>query len=67
MTQDEVLSLMQSSQSQADWSENCDKIRAAHNGEYPPYWLAEVVQSGLMAWVLGSEADETTFVTFPAS
>ncbi len=64
MTRDEVLSLMRSSKTEADWNANCDKVKAAHNGEYPPYWFSDVIQSGPIAEVMGPGAGE--LVTFPA-
>jgi len=47
MTQQEVIKLMQNSTSENDWNNNCDKVKAAHNGQYPTYWYAAIILSGV--------------------
>ena len=47
---------MTSSKSKEEWNENCDKVKAAHNGGYPEWWYVEIIESGLysrvkMGWV----------------
>ncbi len=66
MTQDEVLSLMRSSKTSAEWDANCYKVKVAHNGEYPPYWFSEVIRSGLIKEVMGPGAGEIEIITFLA-
>ena len=51
-----VIDLMTSSKSKEEWNENCDKVKAAHNGGYPEWWYVEIIESGLysrvrMGWV----------------
>lgn len=53
MTQKEVLDLMSSSTTSQEWNQNCLKVKEAHKGEYPSYWYAEVITSGLMDRTLG--------------
>ncbi len=42
MTKEEVIVLMRSSKTTSDWNDNCDKVKAAHEGNYPDYWYLEV-------------------------
>ncbi|MBP9090544.1 hypothetical protein KBI23_05900 [bacterium] len=42
----DVEQLMRSSTSEAEWNANCDKVKAA-NGDYPSWWYATIVMSGL--------------------
>ncbi len=46
MTQEEVITLMESSQTEEEWNANCAKVKAACDG-YPPFWHQEIIQSGL--------------------
>lgn len=46
MDKEEVKSLMESSQSEQEWNDNCNKVKAAYDG-YPPFWYQEIVLSGL--------------------
>jgi len=46
MDKSEVIALMESSKSDNEWNENCDKVKDACNG-YPDYWYREIVMSGL--------------------
>lgn len=48
MTQDDVVALMESSRSEDEWNQNCDRVKAACGG-YPDYWYAAVVLSGVAA------------------
>lgn len=50
MTHNQVISLMESSKSEAEWNENCDKVKKACNG-YPDYWFSDIIVSGLAARV----------------
>lgn len=45
-----VKSLMASSKNEEEWNENCDKVKAA-NGDYPRFWYAEIILSGLLGGV----------------
>ena len=65
MTQDEVLALMRSSTNEQEWNANCDTVKAAHDGGYPPYWFAEVIQRGLCDQVLGSGAGDIKITPLP--
>ena len=42
-----VRELMADSTSNAEWSRNCDAVRAANGGNYPPFWYDTVEASGL--------------------
>lgn len=48
MTEQQVVELMESSDSEAEWGVNADKVKSACGG-YPPFWFAAIVQSGVMA------------------
>jgi len=48
MTMKEVIELMKSSATTKEWNANCDKVKEAHDGGYPPYWFKEIILSGLM-------------------
>lgn len=41
-----VVALMQSSKSESEWNNNCDKVKAANDG-YPEFWFGAVIASGL--------------------
>ena len=45
-----VKSLMASSKNGKEWDENCDKVKAANN-DYPKFWYAEIILSGLLGRV----------------
>lgn len=44
----EVVALMKSSRSEAEWNANCDKVKAANDG-YPSFWYKAIISSGLMS------------------
>lgn len=48
MTKDDVMALLESCQSAADWEAACETIKEAHNWSYPTYWWEDVKKSGLM-------------------
>ena len=48
MTRQEIIDLMSSSQTESEWNDNCDKVKDAHDGLYPPYWYEEIVAGGLV-------------------
>ncbi len=47
MTQDEVVALMKSSKSEAEWNANCDAVKRACGG-YPEFWYAAILASGIL-------------------
>jgi hypothetical protein len=49
MTQVQVEALMESSKTEAEWNANCDKVKEVFAGQYPGFWYAAIVISGLMA------------------
>lgn len=66
MTKQEVIDLMESSQSAREWDNNCDKVKEAHDGQYPDYWWDEMKLSGRMDHILGrfGESSELKLYTF---
>ena len=46
MKEQEVVTLMKSSQSATQWDENCTKVKRACNG-YPRFWHAAIISSGV--------------------
>jgi hypothetical protein len=57
-TKDQVMECMKGSKSEAEWNENCDKVKKAHGGQYPDYWYETFIQSGLINEILGPGSDE---------
>ena len=53
MNEQEVVALMKSSKSEAEWNENCDKVKKAC-GDYPPFWYSAIVLSGIAATTAAS-------------
>lgn len=51
MTQLQVINLMRSARSEADWNNKCDIVKKAFSGSYPDWWFSTVIQSGLMTQV----------------
>lgn len=47
MTEQQVVTLMQSSGSEAEWNTNAGKVRAAFGSSYPDFWYRAIVQSGV--------------------
>jgi hypothetical protein len=46
MNEQEVVKLMESSESEEQWNDNCDNVKAACNG-YPAFWYKAIILSGL--------------------
>jgi hypothetical protein len=46
MDENEVVTLMESSKSEAEWDANCDKVKAACGG-YPDFWWKAIMMSGV--------------------
>ena len=61
MTSREVIELMVKSKSEDEWNENCDKVKAAFDGKYPPYWFNKVILGGIL------EAAKNNWVYTPPS
>ena len=49
MLKEDAVKLMSSSKTEEEWNANCDKVKAAHNGDYPDYWFDAIMSSGV-AW-----------------
>jgi hypothetical protein len=49
MLKEDVVKLMSSSKTEEEWNANCDKVKDAHNGDYPNYWYETFLVSGLMS------------------
>ena len=47
LTRTEVVSLMQSSSSEQDWSTNCDLVKSMSGGRYPEFWYQAILVSGV--------------------
>ncbi|MEI6266302.1 MAG: hypothetical protein WCP14_00195 [bacterium] len=43
-----VIALMESSKDEKEWNANCDRVIAANGGDYPSFWLKEIVISGIV-------------------
>ena len=48
MNEKEVVELMESSKSEAEWNANCSKVKKACGG-YPGFWYSAIVLSGVAA------------------
>lgn len=44
---DDVIALMESSSSDQEWDDNCDRVKEANHGNYPGFWFRAIVLSGL--------------------
>ena len=52
MNEQQVIDLMESSQTSQEWSDNCDKVKAACGGNYPSFWWPVMKLSGRMDKIL---------------
>ncbi len=43
-----VIDLMKSSASQQEWSDSCDAVKVANNGDYHSFWFVAVILSGVL-------------------
>jgi hypothetical protein len=50
MTELQVVELMNTSRSEAEWNKNCDAVKKAFDG-YPAFWFSKIVVSGLASRV----------------
>lgn len=48
MTEQELIDLMESSNSEKEWNANCDIVKQKCNG-YPSFWYKAIVIGGVMA------------------
>ena len=66
MTREQVIELMESSQSAAQWDANCDTIKT-NLGGYPDYWYEAILASGLATRVLArfGESDIPQVMVYP--
>ena len=53
MNEQQVIDLMKSSKSEAEWNANCDKVKADCGG-YPDFWYRAIMMSGIFAQVRAS-------------
>ncbi len=63
MTDTEVVALMNSSGTPADWEFNARFVKQAHGGEYPASWYDLIVASGLADWVRDRWGDTGPLIT----
>lgn len=49
MTDNEVVALMKSSKTEAEWNGNCDAVKKAFDGQCPSFWFPLILASGVMA------------------
>ena len=47
LSKQEVIDLMLSSESEKEWDENADLVKATNNGEYPGWWFSMIVIGGV--------------------
>ncbi len=47
MQQQDVIDLMLSSKSEAEWNDNCDKVKAEFGG-YPDFWYVTIILDGIL-------------------
>ena len=45
--QDDVVTYMKSSKNSEDWNCRCDQVKDANGGDYPGFWFAAVILSGV--------------------
>jgi hypothetical protein len=46
-TKEGVRAHMSESSDRQDWNRRCDEVKRANGNDYPPFWHAEIVLSGL--------------------
>lgn len=53
MDEEQVIALLKTSTSEAEWNENCAKVKKACGG-YPSFWYPVVLASGLADEIMSS-------------
>ncbi len=53
--QSDVVNLMKSSKSETEWNANCDKVKSANGGDYPSFWFAAIIMSGIINMPLSQQ------------
>ncbi|MGL4666791.1 MAG: hypothetical protein ACRCWR_02540 [Saezia sp.] len=43
-----IQSLMRTSKSEAEWNNNCDRVKQANDNDYPSFWFSGIILSGIM-------------------
>ena len=46
-TEQDVVALMKLSTTAREWDANCDKVKDANGGTYPPFWYSAIILSNL--------------------
>lgn len=57
MSEEEVIALMESSKSEAEWNRNCQEVKRKCGG-YPPFWFPLIIMSGLRERVAESTVSD---------
>ncbi len=55
---DNVVALMKSSTNEQDWNKNCGAVKQANSGDYPSFWYASIILSGVCDSTLGGGASQ---------
>lgn len=45
--QEDIVMYMKKSTNESDWNKRCDEVKAANQGDYPSFWFAAIVLSGV--------------------
>jgi hypothetical protein len=53
MSESEVVQLISRSKSEAEWNDNCDRVKKECGG-YPSFWYVAIIMSGLLSRVSAS-------------
>ncbi len=61
---DNVVALMKSSTNEQDWNKNCDAVKQANSGDYPSFWYAAIILSGVCDATLGGGASQIRIETW---
>ncbi len=61
-TPEGVSAHMSESMSRGDWNQRCDEVMAANNGDYPNFWFATIVLSGLADKTLGAGSSDIKII-----
>jgi len=47
MTKNQVIAMMRDTKSEEEWNANVEKVKTCFNGKLPPFWMAEIIMSGI--------------------